>query len=296
MCYERVYDEESERLKSTKNNTRLHFIKRIVVLLIGQFIAAAGFNLILVPNKLVPVGLGGLATVINNLTGLNVQMQLILFSIPIIIWALLKYERKQVYYAMFCYFLFTFYLGIVDYLPVFETDPIIATILGGAVMGVSGGIVMKQGVANGPEAIVGMYLKQKKGLSIGNFFFIMNTTIICSSIIYGDLTLIIYSLISVFIASKVTDMVILGNNKILIVNIMSDQYLEITEFVHKELGRGVTFVQSLDTQNVKKKMMIKTVLTKGEFVALKKYIDTFKDDSFVYVTESAGVIGGGFSL
>lgn len=276
---------------------QLHFLKRIVVLLVGQFIAAAGFNQVLVPNNLVPVGLGGLATVVNNVTGMNVQVLLIAFSIPIIIWALLKYERKQVYYAAFCYFLFTFYLGIVDkVIPPFVTDPIIATIFGGVVMGISGGLVMRQGVANGPEAIVAMYLKEKKELSIGNFFLVLNTSIIFSSIIYGDLTMIIYSMISVFIASKVTDMVILGNNKIFIVNVMSDQYLEITEFIHKELGRGVTFVQSLDTQNVKKKMLIKTVLTKGEFIALKNYIHEFEDDSFVYVTESAGVIGGGFRL
>lgn len=271
-------------------------LKRFVILLIGQFLAAAAFNQILVPNKLVPVGLGGLATVINNLTGLNVQLLLMLLSLPIIIWAFLKYERKQVYYAAFCFWLFTFYIGFVDkILPTFLTDPIIASILGGVLLGIAGGMVIRQGVANGPEAIVGLYLKEKKDITVGNFFMVINTIIIFSSIIYGDLTLIIYSLISTYIASKVTDVVILGSHKIFIVNIMSDNYLEITEFIHKELDRGVTFVQSLDTNNVKKKMLIKTVITKTELIELKNYIYSLDDDSFVYVTESAGVIGGGFT-
>ncbi|WP_105620058.1 YitT family protein [Vallitalea okinawensis] len=275
---------------------KIKTLKRIIVLLVGQFIAAAAFNQILVPNNLVPVGLGGLATVINNLTGLNVQLLLMLLSLPIIIWAFLKYERKQVYYAAFCFWLFTFYIGFVDkILPTFLTDPIIASIFGGVLLGVAGGMVIRQGVANGPEAIVGLYLKEKKDITVGNFFMVINTIIIFSSIIYGDLTLIIYSLISTYIASKVTDVVILGSHKIFIVNIMSDNYLEITEFIHKELDRGVTFVQSLDTHSVKKKMLIKTVITKTELIELKNYIHNLDDDSFVYVTESAGVIGGGFT-
>lgn len=266
------------------------------MLLIGQFIAAAAFNQVLLPNNIVPVGLGGLSAVINNLTGFNVQILLILMSAPIIIWALLKYERKQVYYAAFCFLLFTFYIGIVDrYIPEFHTDPIVAAVFGGILLGIAGGMVMRQEVANGPEAIVGLYLKERKGISVGNFFMVMNTVIIFSSITYGDLTLIIYSLISVYISSKVTDIVILGSHKIFIVNVMSDHYLEITEFIHKELDRGVTFVQSLDTHSVKKKMLIKTVLTKTEFIQLRDYIDELDDDSFVYVTESAGVIGGGFT-
>lgn len=279
-----------------KMTDKMKFTKKIMMILIGQLLSASAFSVVLIPNNIVPAGLGGLATVVRNTIGGNVQLLLLAMSLPIIVWSLLMYERKQVYYAAFCFLLFTFNIGIVDdILPTFKTDPIIASVFGGVLLGISGGIIMRQEVANGPEAIVALYLKEKKGLSIGTFFTVLNGSIILSSIIYGDLTLIIYSIISVYIAGKVTDMVILGGNKIYIINIMSDEYLEITDFIHKKLGRGVTFVQSLDTSNVKKKMMIKTVLTKTEFIHLKEYIEELNDDSFMYVTESAGVIGGGFS-
>lgn len=279
-----------------KMTDKMKFTKKIIMILFGQLLSASAFSVVLIPNNIVPAGLGGLATVVHNTIGGNVQLLLLAMSLPIIIWSLLKYERKQVYYAAFCFLLFTFNIGIVDnILPTFKTDPIIASVFGGVLLGISGGIIMRQEVANGPEAIVALYLKEKKGLSIGTFFTVLNGSIILSSMIYGDLTLIIYSIICVYIAGKVTDMVILGGNKIYIINIMSDEYLDITDFIHKQLGRGVTFVQSLDTSNVKKKMMIKTVLTKTEFIHLKEYIEELNDDSFMYVTESAGVIGGGFS-
>lgn len=270
-------------------------IRRYSFIIIGQFIGTVAFTSVLIPNNLVAVGLGGVATVVNNLTGINIQILLILLSLPIIAWAFMKYKRKQVYFAALCFGLFTFYIGIVEkFVPAFETDPLIAAVTGGILLGIAGGMVISQGVANGPEAIVGLWLKENKDVTIGTFFLIMNTVIIFSSIIYGDLTLIIYSLMSNFIAGKVTDFVIIGNKQYYIVNIMSDNYLAITDYIHKDLDRGVTFIQSMDTSNVKKKMMLKTVVTKRELVKLKYYIKHLNDDSFVYATLSSGLLGGGF--
>jgi uncharacterized membrane-anchored protein YitT (DUF2179 family) len=262
---------------------------------IGQFIAAIAFNLILIPNHLVAVGLGGLATVLNNLCGFNIQITLILLSSPILVWALFRYEKRQVFFATYSFGIFTFYIGLINqFFKPFITDTIVAAAAGGLLLGVAAGIILRQGVANGPESIVGMYLKDKKGITVGNFFMVFNTVIIFSSILYGDLTFIIYSLISNYISSKITDYVIIGNKRYYVVNIMTDNYFDVTDFIRKELKRGVTFVQGLDTSNVKKKIMVKTVVSNHELVLLKEYIKNLKDDSFVYVTESAGLIGGGF--
>ncbi len=79
------------------------------------------------------------------------------------------------------------------------------------------------------------------------------------------------------------------------VNIISENFLDITEFIHTHLKRGVTFVSCVGTYKVNKKMMIKAVITNRELVLLKNYVASLDDNSFVYVTESIEVIGGGFS-
>ena len=75
---------------------------------------------------------------------------------------------------------------------------------------------------------------------------------------------------------------------------MSDHYLDITEYVQKDLKRGVTFIQGMDTANVKKKMLLQSVMNNRELVQLKEYVQSFNDDSFVYVITSAGLFGRGF--
>lgn len=270
-------------------------VQRLLWISIGQFIAAIAFQLILVPNDLVATGLGGLATIFNKLFGLNIQLCLIVMALPILLWSFTSYKKKQIFYASYSFGIFTFYVGIVDALfKPFITDGTVAAVSGGVLIGIAAGIILKQAVANGPESIVAMYLKEKKGITVGNFFMVMNTCIILSSILYGDLSLIVYSFISNYISSMITDFVIVGTKRYYIVNIISDEYLDITDFIRKDLKRGVTFIQSFDTENVKKKMMLKTVVNKQELIQLEEFVKDFKDDSFVYVTESAGIVGRGF--
>ena len=272
------------------------FGSHLIYILIGQFINTVAFASILIPNKLAPVGLGGLATTINYLTGLNMQMLLIVLSLPVILWAFFIYDRTKLYYAAFCYGIFTFYFGLVDaYVPKFYTDPIVAAVLASIILGVGSGIVIGRGIPNGPEAIVGLYLKDRYDITVPTFMMGLNMVIIVTSLVYNDLTMIVYSIIANYLTGRISNRVVIGGRRYFVVNIISDYYLEITDFIHKELGRGVTFVQSMDTTNVKKRMLMKTVISSRELVRLREYVRALEDeDSFVYAIESASIIGGGF--
>lgn len=270
-------------------------VKTFTYIVIGQFIATLGFASVLIPNNLVPVGLGGIASIINVLTGWDIQMLLIILSLPLIIWAYFNHDKDKLFYAAFCYGLFTFYFGIVsDYVPQFVTDPIVASVLGGILLGIGSGMVISRGVPNGPEALVGLHLKDKRDIPVPTFLMVMNMVIICSSIIYGELTMIVYSIVTVYISGKIANYVVIGSRRYFVVNIVSDQYLDITEFIRKELKRSVTFVQAMDTSNVRKRMLVKTVISSRELVRLREHIKAYSDDSFVYAIESASIIGGGF--
>lgn len=277
-------------------NKLLKEFRFFLSMITGTAIGTFAFSRVLIPNHLTATGLGGLATVVNHVGGLNIQLLLVMMALPIILWAVIKYDRKQVFYASFCFFLFTALIGIYQkYLPAFKTDSLIATVVAGVLTGLSTGIILRQGLANGPEAIVALYLKEKKGLSIGNFFMILNSLIVFSSIIYGNITYIIYSLMSIYISGKVTDYVILGTGRTYSVTIISENYQAIREFIHKELRRGVTFIPCIGTYSSSEKTMLKTVVSGSELVKLKEYTKSLNDDSFIYVTPSIEVIGKGFS-
>lgn len=283
--------------KINKQTNLVTILKRLAFLTAGTFLSAIAFSRILLPNQLVAVGFGGIATILNHLFQWNIQLLLMIICVPVIVWSYFRYDRRQVFFAAYCFFLFTFLIGIIEkWIPPFVTDPIIAAIAAGVLMGTATGMILRQGVANGPEAIIGLYLHEKKGISIGNFFMILNIGVISLSLIYGNITLAVYSYISNYISSKVTDFVILGTSSNYSVNIISEHYLEITEFIHKELNRGVTFVQALGTYEVRKKMLLMTVVSERELVLLRNYIKTLDDHTFFYAMKSTEVTGGGFKM
>ena len=273
-------------------------INTILSLLIGVFLGAFSFNNLLLPHKLIAGGLGGIATIINRFSGFNIQLVLVLIFLPIAIWAYVTFGIKQIAYAFTCFCLFTIMIGLVDALPVPQVDLLIATVLSGVFFGISGGLVLRLGVANGPEALIGMYLRKKSGISIGAFFTILNVTIVTSSLLLPDATLnnVLYSMISIYISGQVTDYIVMGFRRDYDVTIISDKYIDITTFIHNDLKRGVTYIKGLGTYNLQKKMILKTLVCNEELIALKDYVTKIDPGCFMYVNESIEVVGRGFEV
>ena len=272
-------------------------IARIVLFLfLGAFIGAYSFNNVLLPSNLIAGGLGGIATVINRWNSINIQIILVVLCLPILIWAYITYGFKQIIYAFTCFTLFTILLGIVKVFPALNVDVVLAALLSGVLFGISGGIVLRMGVANGPEALVGIYLKNKYGISLGVFFTVLNTIIVSSSLLLPNATLnsILYSLVSIYVSGKVTDFIVAGFRRDYEVTIISDKYEDITAFIHKDLKRGATYIKGLGSYNNEEKMLIKSLVSNSELIALKEYVKKVDPSCFMYINESIGVVGEGF--
>jgi uncharacterized membrane-anchored protein YitT (DUF2179 family) len=271
-------------------------IRIIVFLFLGALIGAYSFNNVLLPNNLIAGGLGGIATVISLWYSINIQIGLAILCLPILIWAYITYGIKQIIYAFTCFAFFTVLIGVVKLLPILEIDVVLAVLVSGILFGVSGGLVLRLGVANGPEALVGLYLKNKYGISIGLFFTILNTVIVSSSLLIPNVTLnnILYSMVSIYVSGKITDFIITGFRRDYEVTIISDMYEEITTFIHGDLMRGATLIKGQGTYNHQEKMLIKTLVSNSELIILKEYVKDLDPACFMYINESIGVVGNGF--
>lgn len=64
----------------------------------------------------------------------------------------------------------------------------------------------------------------------------------------------------------------------------------------KDLKRGVTFIQAMDTTNMKKKIMMETIITKMELLRLRDYIKGLDDDTLIYANKSTSLLGRGFDV
>ena len=65
-------------------------------------------------------------------------------------------------------------------------------------------------------------------------------------------------------------------------------------FIHNELKRGATYNKEMGSYNNQEKMLIKTLVSNSELVALKEYVKKADPLCFMYINQSIGVVGGGF--
>lgn len=271
-------------------------ITTLMTLFMGALIGAYSFNNVLLPSNLISGGLGGIATVITRWYPVNIQLVLALLCIPVLIWAYVTFGYRQIVYAFTCFILFTILIGAVKALPILHIDVVLAALVSGLLFGVSGGLVLRLGVANGPEALVGIYLKNRFGITLGVFFTVLNTVIVASSLLLPDTTLnsILYSMISIYVSGKVTDFIVAGFRRDYEVTVISDKYVEITAFIHNELHRGATFIRGMGSYNNQEKMLVKTLVSNSELIALKEYVKQVDPACFMYINQSIGVVGEGF--
>jgi uncharacterized membrane-anchored protein YitT (DUF2179 family) len=272
--------------------------KRLIILfslIIGAMIGAISFTSVIIPNNLMGGGVGGLAQLLSKTTGINMQLLLAGMYLPIAIWAFFRYGIKQIITASISFVLFTVFMGITPAIvPVLKTDPILAAIVSGILLGLSGGVVLRLGVSNGPEALIGMHLKEKFNLQMGVFMTIFNSIIIASSLINADITVALYSAISIYISGKVTDFIILGFGRYYEMNIITKEYIKVASFIQMDIKRGVTYIQCIGAYDLNNKMMVKTLVKSDEIIKIKNYIKTIDLECFIYINESSEVIGTGF--
>ncbi|OGO77901.1 MAG: hypothetical protein A2Y23_04065 [Clostridiales bacterium GWB2_37_7] len=274
-----------------KKNTKI-----VGILFLGALIGAYSFNNVLLPSNLIAGGLGGIATVLAMWSSINIQILLAILCLPILIWAYITFGMKQIVYAFTSFTLFTVLLGFMRLLPALRVDVVPAVLVSGVLFGISGGIVLRLGMANGPEALVGIFLKKKFGISLGVFFTILNIGIVSSSLLLPNSSLnnILYSMMSIYISGKVTDFIVAGFRRDYEVTIISTKYEEITTFIHKDLKRGATFIKGFGSYNHQERLLIKTLVSNSELITLKEYVKDLDPDCFMYINESIGVVGNGF--
>lgn len=272
--------------------------KRLTILfslIIGAMIGAISFTSVIIPNNLIGGGIGGLAQLLSKTTGINMQILLAILFMPIGVWAFFRYGIKQIITASISFILFTIFMGVTPAIvPILKTDPILAAIVSGILFGLSGGVVLRLGVSNGPEALIGMHLKEKFNLQIGVFMTIFNSIIILISALNSDITIALYSAISIYISGKITDFIILGFGRYYEMNIITKEYITVSSFIQTEIKRGVTYIQCVGAYELSNKMMVKTLVKSDEIIKIKNYIKTIDLECFIYINESSEVIGMSF--
>ncbi len=270
--------------------------KKIVMITVGCFFYALAFNLFLDPLKISPGGISGIAMVVKYIWGLPVGSGIILMNIPLFIAAYLRLGRPFVLWSMFATVVSSLMIDLSSRLPVPLEDLMLASICGGVFIGVGIGLIIRGGATTGGSDIISKLLQRSHPyIKMGNAVMLVEGVIIAlSSVVFQDISLMIYAFIALYISGRVMNMILYGPEFAAMVYIISDQYEAIGDAIQDELGRGITYLDGSGGYLRTPKKVILCALSKKQVMSIRALVERLDPNAFLIITEGHQIIGDGF--
>lgn len=213
---------------------------------LGAFIAAFAIDIFFIPNNLIDGGVVGLAMIAGRIGGTSlIPLFLMIFNLPFIILAYKFIGRAFVYHLTIA--VVSFAVGLVVVPMLFKTpflgDPLEVVVIGGAILGVGIGMIIRYGGCLDGTEILGIIANKKWGFTVGQVVFTCNIFIFgLAGIVFQDWHPPILSLIAYIVVVKIMDTVIVGLDETKAVLVVSRKYKQIAESIMHELGLGLTIL------------------------------------------------------
>lgn len=211
---------------------------------IGAFFAAFAIRIFLLPNFLIDGGIVGIALILSKLFGEKyLSFFLIVLNIPFIYLAYKHIRRTFVIHMFIAILLFAGFLFALDSVSGFEGDAIEIIVIGGALLGIGVGLIIRNGGCLDGTEILGIIINRKKGYTVGQVVLFCNIFVFTAyGLIFLNWHIALQSLITYIVAFKMIDLVIMGLDEMKSVLIISAKPSELAEIITQELGLGLTIV------------------------------------------------------
>lgn len=278
-------------------DSKFRYPAMVFMILLGGIISSISFNAFIMPHKMISGGVSGIALMANYVTGINPGMIIFILNVPIFLLGYKYVDREFILLSLIGMASLSFFIDLFSFLryKMLIEDIMLSSIYGGVLNGVGMGIVFRNRASLGGIDIIAVIMKKYFSINIGSTSLIINFAIVAiSSIIYG-IKPAMYTLISMYIASKVLDKVQEGFDIRKQVIIISNREEEMVKEIIKRLHRGVTYLEGEGAFTGSKKKVIYCIVTLNQLAKLKQIVRETDPYAFMTVSDTAEVLGRGFS-
>ncbi len=276
-------------MKKIKNKS-LRYLIEYIMLTLGSIIAAFALEQFLIPNTILDGGITGISIIIYKLSNIPLSLLVVVLNIPFIYIGYRNLGKRfliRTIYAMLCFSLF---LSFFELLSPFTEEILLATVFGGAILGLGVGLIIKSGGCNDGTESVAIVISKKTNLSVGQVVLGFNMIIyLVAGFIFG-FDRAMYSLLTYIITYKVIDFVSAGLEQAKAAMIITDKGTTLSEEIYKKLGRTTTKIKAKGLISGEKEVMY-CVLTRVEVFELRHIVEDMDESAFVTITDVSDIIG-----
>ena len=269
----------------------------ILKMILGSAMVAAAFQFFTFPNSIVSGGVTGIAQIVHLLSNLPTGVLNIVLNIPLFIICWRHLGLRVLVGALAVMVMVSAFIDLFALTKVAATDdPLLASVYGGVLNGAGYGLVYTTGVTGGGIDILAKLLRWKyPHINFGNFILGMNVMVVLTfAVLFHKYESCMYTMIEMFISSKVINLLLYGSNVSTVCYIISSVPAEISDAINREMHRGVTFLRGQGGWTGHDQPVILCVIKRPEIAQMRALVREVDANAFFIVTEAKDVFGKNF--
>jgi uncharacterized membrane-anchored protein YitT (DUF2179 family) len=274
---------------------------QLLPIMIGTAIYSFGLHFFILPNELMEGGVTGISILLNYAFGLPLSISTLVLNVPLFIIGWRVLGKQGMFLTVFGTLSLSFFLYAVEQLialgwirPFATHDYFLATLYAGLTLGTGLGIVFRFGGTTGGADILARIANKRLGWSMGQFILYFDAIVIGVSLIYISMERVLYTLVAVFVAAKIIDVIQQGEYAARAFTIITEHPKTIAEAIMKELDHGVTLISAKGAFTGQPKEMLYCVVYRHETRRLERLVRRADPRAFIIVSEVQDVLGEGF--
>jgi uncharacterized membrane-anchored protein YitT (DUF2179 family) len=283
--------------------------KAYAIIGLGCLIMAAGYSFFMIPQRIAPGGVYGIATILHYATGdlfgraLPTGAVGLLLNIPLFLWSLRALGSRFVARTVFGIVAASAFMDALSFLighagwqaTVNALDPMLASMFGGLAIGTGLGLTFRQMGSTGGTDIIGQILGRKTNVSVGVWMMIVDACVVVLAAWYfKNINLSLYAVVAIFVTGKVIDLVLEGRMHSRAVTIITEKSEPVRDALLFGLDKTGTLFQATGLYSGRRKSVFLCVVNRKHLIHLEQLVATADPEAFLVVSQAHEVLGEGF--
>lgn len=271
----------------------------LFLVLLGNFLYALTVQLFLAPSGIITGGGTGIAIFVSRVTGLPVSVFVfVLNSVMLVIgWVVLG--RKFALTTVISTFALPLFLRLCEMALAgvrLTDDLMLSAVFAGLGIGVSLGIVIRQGASTGGMDIPPLVLHRLFNVPVSSSMMVFDILILLLQAGVSGAQLLLYGIVNVLLYTASLDRILLMGTSRIEVKIISGHSEEIRAAILTQVDRGVTMLKAAGGFSRRNADVVLTVIGGRELPRVEKAVHAIDPDAFIIVSSASEVRGRGFTL
>lgn len=241
-------------------------------------------------------GVTGIAVILKGLYGIPMWIVNASINLPLFILAFRRLNRRSFVKTLYATVMLTVLLGVIPQFDLLTGDLLVDMISGAVLMGTGIGLIISSNASSGGSDLAATLLNKLFAyLSIPKIMAIIDAVVILAGVTAFGAGKAIYSIIAIYVSTKISDYIIEGPNRAKLLYIISEGYDEIARYITCELERGASYIELEGVYTRQQHNMIMCVVSAREMVKIKEKTYKIDENAICFIGDIREAFGEGFT-